>query len=164
MGAGMRERKVLRMNAGFWKTRGMAVCILQETEMAWEVIFGCRVIHFMLLLLRWRRSWALWEGSFAMHEVLQVLQCTTPYTLQLRNMKANKTWVSAKNSQLSGRVSVHILEEWKPKLTPSYDRRCSQVPAPIYLSASSLSSADPRPEIQAPTLPTLEYIFNYITP
>ena len=59
MGAGRRERKVLRMNARFWKTRGMAVHIFQEREMAREVIFGCRVIHFTLILLRWRRSWAL---------------------------------------------------------------------------------------------------------
>lgn len=44
----MREMKVLRMNARFWKTRGMAVHIYQEREMTREVIFGCRVIHLVL--------------------------------------------------------------------------------------------------------------------
>lgn len=44
MEAGMRERKVLRANARFWKTRGVAVCTSQEREMAREAIFGCRVV------------------------------------------------------------------------------------------------------------------------
>lgn len=67
----MREMKVLRLNARFWKTRGMAVHIYQEREMTREVIFG--VIHFSVVFVEVEEM----LGSVGGKSCGQVLQCTT---------------------------------------------------------------------------------------